>query len=405
MRRHTGILVVTVLLALAGAAPASGQDMSVLLPELRNLPAPAWVKEGLRLSYYAAAASVPQSYYYYTPDENGQWVSDDGQRWNRGDQPGGGGHGVTQVDVIALDAQAAVLNAVSWNYTNATGPLAPIPGGEARLVMLPGGGDWWVNPRALAHLAPVVSPGLKIVRMQQRLGAAVYDVVRIQSESNGARSARSYDLKSGLLVYSSSMTPGQGDRFTKGNLLLTETRFLGYRRLALPWAAAGLPDWLTAGKTLQFQGSLVTTVAGTGPVALGLAAEIAVTQRGRNYALVTKRTQLQGMAGMPAQTEQGEAASGLVHVGGLWVPPDALRALQVGQVLDVDEVTSSQVTVSGRGRDANGAEVLVLTAAARTTSAELRYDLTTGVLAGIRLTDRRSDICTMVTELVLTQVR
>ncbi|MGF3495982.1 MAG: hypothetical protein ACQXXK_08910, partial [Methanothrix sp.] len=106
---------------------SDAQDLSGLIPGLPNLPAPDWVREGARLSYYSATASIPSAYERFIPDEEGDWVGvNSGKRYRREELFGAAGHGVTQVDVLSVDTRAAVLKVNAWLYSSYTGPLVPI---------------------------------------------------------------------------------------------------------------------------------------------------------------------------------------------------------------------------------------------------------------------------------------
>ncbi len=71
-RALTTAVVATVLL---WASVAAGVELGETLPGIREAPAPEWARPGVRLAYYSVMASTPASTHYYTPNEDGDWVS------------------------------------------------------------------------------------------------------------------------------------------------------------------------------------------------------------------------------------------------------------------------------------------------------------------------------------------
>ncbi|MHB9008503.1 MAG: hypothetical protein ACYDC1_16410 [Limisphaerales bacterium] len=366
-------------IALAGLILASAarvvmaQDLSDVLPELKTLPAPPSIHEGLRLSYYSSVASVPPSFLTIWPDENG-FVT-----------PSASGHGYTQVDVVGLTPQLAGLSVAAWQYHVYTGPLVPIAGGTAALIGHAGGGDWWIHPQVLAKVENVSEPGLTILRMAHRLKARTYNVLRIQREIGNARHALSYDLESGYLIYKSG-TVKNGD-----NTMVSQAYFAGTRQLRLPWAAQILPDWVVRGQRLRYEGTHTLTVFGSGEFALPLSADVEITGRTGQWCVFDQTVTLGG-GGAPDTVERTTLVTGANHLSGLCLSIAALGTLQAGQVIDTDEVTGAKVEVGWVGQVDNGRPGVRLRFSGTAFWSETTFDATTGVAVRLRTYEGASEL-------------
>jgi hypothetical protein len=361
---------------------AVAQDISDILPELKTLPAPASITEGLRLSYYSSVASVPPSFLTIWPDENGLVT------------PSASGHGFTQVDVVGLTPQLAGLSVSAWQFHLYTGPLVPIAGGTAALVCHAGGGDWWIHPQVLANVQDASEPGLTILRMPQRVGTHTYNVLRIQRETENARHALSYDLQTGYLIYKSG-TVRDGD-----NTLATQAYFSGTRRLQLPWAGETLPPWVVPGQRLRYEGSHTATVFGSGQFSLPLSAEIEITGRTGQWCLYEQTVTLGG-AGNPPTVETTTLLTGVRHLSGLCLPIAALAGAQAGQMIDTDDVTGARVDVAWVGQLGNGRPGVTFRLSGSVFWSETTFDAGTGVAVALRTFDGSSDLYQIETEVSL----
>lgn len=365
------------------APPGRPQDISDVLPELKNLPAPTSISEGLRLSYYSSVASVPPSFLTIWPDENGLVT------------PSASGHGYTQVDVVGLTPQVAGLNVTAWQFHLYTGPLVPVAGGQVGLVCHAGGGDWWVHPQVLATVGDANEPGLSILRMPQRIGTTTYSVLRIQRETEKARHALSYDLASGYLIYKSS-TVKDGD-----NVLATQVFFAGARRLQLPWAGDALPAWVIRGQRVQYEGAQTVTVWGSGRYSLPLWAELEIMERPGAWCVFEQTVTLGGGGIGPDTTEKATLVTGVNHLSGLCLPVAALAGLNAGQVIDEDPITEARVEVAWVGQLGNGHPGVRFRLAGSVFWSETTFDASTGVAVGLRTYDGASSLYTTETEVGL----
>jgi len=392
--------------ALLPAVKAAGQGVdlpSILLPQAKTLPAPDWLKEGVRLTYYSACATIAGSTDCYWRDEKGDWVGrnkeDMGLKYSHGEAPRASGHGYTQIDVVAL-GDKVVLSTRSLGFFNgAVTQLATVA-----YVALPGaGGEWWVNPKALQGIQPQNTKELVILPMPYKIGDKAYNTVRFQSYSKNGESGYNYDVATGILVHSHYSASSREKAFTwSGDTTsLGQNAFLGVRQLQIPWANAAPPAWIATVKHFQYEGTTTTTVAGAGSYSFPGSVAIDVTDRGKNWLLFTATSQTPGPAGLPATTNSCVLASGSAQIGALWLPPAAIPGLAVGMTIDKDPFAGSEIRVTFNGTLPNGAKAVVMKEDSAGYSNEWTYDAVSGVLQAIRQENKALNI---VIQVRLTQV-
>jgi hypothetical protein len=375
----------------------AGQDNGFLqlLPGLRQAPAPDWVQQGARLTYYSGAASIPQGRNVYYRDEDGQWVDDQGNRYREEETTGTGGHGYTQIDVTALQPQAAVLSVRSWGFVNGNTNGGVLPLGAAAGIGLPGaGGDFWLSPAVLQQIQPSNQQGLRIMPMPYPLGNQTFDAVRFHYTQGGNEQVWVFDKQSGVLLYSGSVTMGAlaNAQTQEGGAgvqkMMTVNIFKGLRPLDLPWRAAQASAVAQQMQALHYEGTLTVTIPGSPQFPLKQEADIQVTQRGPNWILYNQ-TDTVGRgnpSGVPPQTSQSMRAAGPGQIGGLWLPPEGLANLQPGQTLDQDPQTGIRTVV---GQAPNGQRpVVVISEQGQSFTAEYCYDKETGLMVGLAYQDR-----------------
>ena len=358
----------------------SGQDFSSVIPALRQLPAPDWVQEGTRMNYYSATANIPTVNEKFILDEEGDWVGQTtGKRYRREDVFGAAGHGVTQVDVLSVENGLAALKINSWLYSSFTGPLVPI--NQGAYVGLAAGGDWYINPVALANLQERSGGGVTIIRMPYTVNGITYDAIRIQQESDKSSFAHIYDLQDGkLLATYNSATSSEGTLFAYAT-------FLDVRQMDLPWLGQNLPPWLRQGTIMQYDGTKsyeAKLARYTFPTAVSL--QMKINDIGQRYYTYSQSGSM-AASGFPTQYAQESQIGGIGQPGGLVLPPDALASLREGQVIDTDPVTGIIVSVKDIGQDAAGRNEAILQAANQAYSAEATYDIDTG--ATIAMSDSK----------------
>jgi hypothetical protein len=396
--------VALVSAALAVLVPqARGQDLGDLLSGVKGSPAPEWAVPGTRLTYYSALASVPGSLYYYTPNENGDWESGDGKRWDQWENPGSAAHGYTSVDFLAVEPDRAVMSLQSWGKDLITNKISPLAGKRSGQTSLPGGGDWWIHPRALAAVPQFLQirgiEEMKVLRMRQKtIHGKFYDVLRFQFEYEKSRHVIAYELATGLLIFKASVSSGTGGRFSRGNTNIFQIWYTERRRLQLPWGGAAIHEGLSPGRSFQYQGTLTTIVPAAGhTMTLPLTADLRVTGAGRNWFTYDQTARMGALPGMPAPApEVTKVASGTWQVDPMWIPPAVLGQLRAGQVIDQDPTLRETTSVKSAG-----AGSVVISSVGEAAVVERTYDAASGLMVEGKTAGGPSDLAKTVVELRL----
>jgi hypothetical protein len=297
--------------------------------------------------------------------------------------------------VLSVEQGLAALKINSWLYSSFTGPLVPI--NQGAYIGLAAGGDWYINPVALANLQDRKGGGVAILRMPYTVNGITYNAIRIQQESDKSTFAHIYDLQDGkLLATYNSATSAEGTIFAYATLL-------GVRQMDLPWLGQSLPQWLQQGTVLRYDGTKsyeAKLARYTFPTAVSL--EMRITGIGQRYYSYSQ-TGSMSASGFPAQYGGDSQIGGIGQPGGLALPPTALATLKKSQEIDEDLVTGITVSVKDIVQDATGRNIAVLQAANQAYSAEVTYDADTGTM--IALSDSKLGVDTNeYTDLKLTQI-
>ncbi|MCU0274124.1 MAG: hypothetical protein MUE34_12910 [Acidimicrobiales bacterium] len=323
------------------------------LPALRTAGAPDWVSEGTRITYYAVAASTPNSYHQYVEDEFGEWIDPaTGERYTQEDIPGAAGHGYNQVTVASLTDAVAALSVRAFGLSDLSldSPVVTLTWSGA--IGIPGAGaDYWLHPDVLATVEEVVSPSLKILRMPYTIDGREFSSLWIQSLGDDANLTWVYDLDSGILLHTASATTGPpiagpvaAGEGREGNTFLTQSTLVDVRDLDLPWADGTAPSWVGTTSRLQYEGFSTVSVLGDPSVMLG--SSLAVERRSSGTDWVRYRmARTTSSTVSPSVTEYLERVEGSAMVGALFLPVEELAGLVPGQVLDQDPVTGAVVSV------------------------------------------------------------
>jgi hypothetical protein len=378
-----------VLLLTAGAGSGALAQGSTL-PDATAYGPPAWVQPGVRLSFYAAGASVAQSRFAWVEDVNGDWQDPaTGKRYRRTDETGegvggGSGDGVTQIDILAVEGKDVVLASSAYGIDRANNQFAVLPGSGGRV---PGGvvDGAWIHPDLLAKLQDARQDGVLVLRGDYPLGGTTYHAISFASTSPGSSQSYTYDTETGLLLSATTSTAGAtspvtapGEAPPQGNTELTITRFLGTRQLSLPGLGGANPDWVARTPQLRYSGTYdfrnpVDPSSGSLSFPMDLTVDLGVG--GRDWATFKVTSQI-GMPGSgPSYSSGATGTTGLY-----WLDPAALTGLTAGQQLDQDPVTGAVQTVSAIGTGVAGRTVSITTQLPGVTTVA-DYDAGSGVLA------------------------
>jgi len=332
--------------------PASGlpgQEQNPWLsifPELAQAPAPAWVREGVRITYRLESATIAQD-----PDQKSSAAA-----------------GYLQYDIVAIDG-SAVVSSVKMYLDTDSGAVQPSIVMAAR--GRPGIGDYWLNPGVLAKAGQVASDELKVISGPATIGTKSYQVVRFEyhPKEQAAEYIWMVDPKTGLLLYY-RYAIGAEDAASRQTGIMT---FVQQRQLPVPWQAAAAPDWLTPDGYLAYEGEYAVEIPGSPATSLPYTVVARVTQTSERWTDFQLTDSLSGSTNSSVERVTGVAQL----TDGLWLPPEAIASLQDGQVLDQDPVTGDQLTAS-----VNPDHTVTLTEAGAGYQSALTYSAHDGKLVG-----------------------
>ena len=381
---------IAICFAAATSCAAGANDSPLLLswPRLKEYPAPFWLREGVKITYYSAAASIPDTRHLYYRDDKGGWVDAQGNHYRREETSGSAGHGYTEVTIAGLDNAGVALDIRSLGITNVNGPIRAI-GSFAAVGRPATTGDWWMHPDFLATISDGETDGISVRRMPYIVRGVTYDAIRFQYDRPDAKRASVYDLATGILLYagtaasgalSGSVTRDLG-RGTQG--ILSQSTFVGYRELSFPWANDPPPAWVRTLRSVSFEGSEAVILPGSPVFPFAVSSVFRVSARGDRWVRYTASDTVASVPGLPPRVSEADRISGAAQFGGIWIPPAALARLRQGQLLDTDPITGSRITVA-----AVDASTVTLQEQASGFTIDLRYDRSTGAMTDLRLNDR-----------------
>jgi hypothetical protein len=192
----------------AFAAQTTETPFITLYPELRNAPAPRWLRAGARVTYRIAFANFAR------------------QR----DEPTPSGTGLIQYDVVAQNRQNVVLVSTMIN-TQIQGQITPL----AHKVERPGIGEIWFSPRVLETADSAASEAFQVARLPLEVEGDTYDVIHMTSrtvtDEGQGETVWAFEVETGLLVfYREALFWPDGSQRSGTTLSL-----LGQRQIRLPW--------------------------------------------------------------------------------------------------------------------------------------------------------------------------
>lgn len=377
------------------APPAAVPDtcaMLALLPGAAAYGPPPAIRAGTRVVHFGMAASVPAVAQELVPDEGGDWVDPaTGQRWGAQDMPGASGAGFTVVRVGYVDARVAQLTVHLYTWDPATS-LAMHAASWGLVTHAGCAADFWVHPDALRTLAEQDQGGVRVVRMPYRVGERTFDAVRIQTTTGSGLTAYVYDLASGLMVFHNGraegapvLTPPVGGQagIGEGSTQYTTTWFVEVADVDVPWRDQPTPEWVARVGTLDLQGTMTSTTMDGFVTPLALQQRVTIDARGPDWVHARVATVVQTLPGMPPSQSASTASSGPASIGGLWVAPQALAALQVGQVIERNPWLTTTTRVGAISGDR-----VTITESGPLHQLDYVYDRATGLLVAVTETQQ-----------------
>jgi hypothetical protein len=339
---------------------------------------PAWAKAGVRMIYYAAAASIPGSRAQLVLNPDGS-ITIDGKKYSESNIPGASGHGFTEVTVAHVDERVAVLDIRSLGMNPANNNSRSILTYGA-FIGEPSAADFWIHPARLAALRSNPGAGLGVVPTPYPLNGRTYNAVRIVT----GQSSSVYDRESGVLLFSTSAAtgspvmvhnPGAAPGVGPGSTVVAQSRLLAVRQTSFPWINAPLPQWFAQTRAIDIQGRVTTEVPGAGTVALPMGGRIEFGGGGANWRAFRITTQLTQTGGVPQMPNTVDRASGHGSFGALALNPQALAGLVAGRALDQDQATGMRAFVVS-----NDGQAVVIAEQGAGLSVHYQYSVQSGML-------------------------
>jgi len=334
-----------------------------LFPALLTLPAPAWVREGQRVSYYVQSATFAQSF----------------------EDEGSAGAGFMQHDIVAVDRKNVVVASSLYLDTGA----GVTPAGVFGASFLPGVGDFWLNPAVLENAETVANDELTVVHMPATIAEQEYDAVRFEYRTGESVTVSMFDTATGLLIYFRH-TVGDDPTTTRQS---SEIYLLGRRQLRLPWRGVRAPAWLAPGDVLDYAGTRAVYVAGSPSGEFPESARSSVKLAQGRWSAFAVSSYLAG-----ALTGASDRVTGVNQLSGaLWLPAEALKSSVRAGVIDRDPVTGVEVAYV-RNPDRS----VTLRETGDLFQIDNTYDRRTGQLIAARI-ETRTGLAVQVTELYLSE--
>lgn len=372
-----------------GGVGVTPRGATLQTPGSPDMGPPEWVKAGMRVTFYSAAASVAQSRFAWVEDPTGPWLdSATGKHYRRTDESGesvptASGDGFDQIDVLAVEGTNVVLSMSLYTFDRANNQFVPSSGSGA---VVPGAvvEGAWIHPAQLAKLQETRLNGVLVLRGDYNLNGTTYKAISFANTTPGAYASYTYDTKTGLLLSATSSTAGATSPITsagqappQGNTQLTVTRLVGYRQRTVPGLAGKNPDWLDRTLNLHYTGTYNFTNPmdpSSANLTYPMDLTVSFAKGGWSWASYTAQTHIQ----MPGN--QPTVGSGVTGTAGLyWVDQNALRAMKPRQILDQDPLTGEQVVVESVASESGG-KIVTISSQLPGVATRAHYDQTSGVL-------------------------
>lgn len=381
------------------------------LPGVENCPAPDWIVPGMRIANFTSVSQTPSNAGSagWVVDPSGMITLDNGLSVSP-DRAGYGiaGAGWDMTDVVAVEPGVIVLEMRSFQNSNGLqGPVTS--GGVTTIFVHPSGCDFFIHPRLLAQLQQttpgVGGNGVTLVRGQTQHRGATYNILLSAVQSGTSKEVSVYDLSSGVQLQHNSKSQfagdmryqpnGDGTAFTPESsttLSLANNQFHGARKMAMPWPTMKIPTWVRTTKAFKYQGQRIdsgTPDMGLGRHVTNLTFTASTAHIGQTFIAYTTES-VQQFEGMPAfDPIKGIIASGTACAPGLWMDPDCMKNLKVGQVIDSDANLGVQSMVEYVGPDRNtGKQVLVFAIGNQLYKSTNTYDMASGALIAMAKTEK-----------------
>lgn len=339
-----------------GDAPGAFGNKPEQPTPIANGALPAWMKAGMRVTYFSGSASIPGVGMGFVEDDEGKWSNQAGQKFRPEEMQSTGGAGYGQYDFVSVSPEFIAVNYTSFVYADAQLATVARASNAAYSGDQNGLGDVWINPAKLRAMREEESPGYRVRRLRYPLDGRTYDAITTQTKAPGSYSRYTYDLETGLLIAHSQSSVGKGmltpnpngtSQMGEGVTTIVHGHLLSLRELKLPWIGQKAPQWLPQVQQLRYVGTYKNSLAEGVMAPWGYQFDVNFDRKVGDCAFTTLNMRLDYGNGMQPQDSKSNVAYGPGSVACLWLDPRAVQNLQQGQVLDRDPITKSQVTFAG----------------------------------------------------------
>jgi hypothetical protein len=324
---------------------SGSQSILDLFPELKSLPAPLWVQEGLRVYYRTAAATVPNP------------MAESGREGTKPpimhpEELSPVAPALVRTDVIAIDTRFSATASTLF-----IGDLM-IPWEDLTHTSYAGSGYFWINPVVIKNLAKRPPDQFVVSEVQYEAGGRTYDCTRFDYRPKGSREHHVWIFQSstGLLMYQAQWLTLSDQSLS----YVSAAEFVAKRNISLPWSAYAAPAWVKPGAKMTYQGAIRTWMPTTGPnILIPAFLEVEIAEAGRNWSVDRVRRIFSGDDGQAGAAK--DVHSGRGRIGGFWLPIQGLARLRNGDKLDpFDPIVGSTVEVSYVGKTHSGMSVVAI---------------------------------------------
>ncbi|HSI32726.1 MAG: hypothetical protein ACAI43_07750 [Phycisphaerae bacterium] len=332
-----------------------------VMPQLKDMPAPEWVKPGTRMMY-AISGAVAGMVGHNNPG-------------------GASGAGFLQVDITAVEKGVVALDSRTW--ATAPGEQHPtIAGFEGKPFLPAAGGDYWVHPGALAELVDRPIQPVRAVRLDYPLAGKTVAAIRLESgRAVGEVQSWTFDATSGVLI----LHTFQAQLWYRGRHVqhLIRAELVGVRHIAWPGADEPMPEWVAKTRALNLAGKQRYTGMGQ-VIDFPATAKYTFAKPGAGFVPYRQSFVVQ-QGPLVTHTVDWDRTGGSGAIGGLWMSPKTLAALKPSTVLDDDSVTGIRTMAGKPYAGPGGRTYFPIGEFNRATLLEYTYDTTTGMLVAFQL--------------------
>jgi hypothetical protein len=380
-----------------GVDPTDTSTMPALLPALLDSGPPPIIKPGLRLTYFTSTAMIPGAGTMLVEDENGLWIGEKtGKRYSEKEVGRASSAGYTQLTIAGLDRKSAaiVMRSYVMDLNAGTLPLLVTTG----TVNTAGcGADWWCHPGVLKQaLGMKLGAGSKVVRMAYTIGDRTFNAIRFQHVSEAGSSNMTYDAETGILLHAGQAAAGEPQKIAfageagprAGNASLSQSTLVDIRQIDYPWAAGTTPDWVGQTRAMHYAGAQTLAIPGAGQTSIPMSARLEFQQASPQWLRYRITIEMAAPPGMPNMPSVSDCAVGTAQFGSLWLPPDGMKELRAGQVLDKDPITRVMTSVLHVGPDQQGNDVVAFREDGLGQRVDYAYDRGSGMLIYLSRTDQ-----------------